>query len=270
MRLALLLFGISKIKTNRYYINGENFIKNIKYIKLTNKGIIDYNYSYDNYKEYIFDFFEKKGYTIDTYFSTNILDKDDEIEILEKYKPVAYNFMKDELNGLKSRNVKFDNVITMCLEKNINYDLVLITRFDLLFQQKFNKSNIKLNKFNLVSILEHPSAICDNFYLFPYKYLKDFSIIIKKKKNTNAHHIKEDIENLCKPLTINYILNEYVSVSRLSFYKIKRSINKNFDISIHQNLLIIKSRFPSDHRPTGWSIKVAEAIGDVRWGSQLE
>ena len=231
MRMALLLFGISKI----HYYHWNNKIK-------LNKNIVDYNYSYDNYKEYIFDFFENKGYTIDTYFSTNILNKNDEIEILEKYKPIAHNFMKDESNGKKSRNVKFDNVITMCLEKNINYDLVLITRFDLLFKKNFDKSNIILNKFNLVSILEKPNSICDNFYLFPYKYLKNFSIIVKKNKNINKnfHYIKEDIENLLKPDTINYILNEYVHIPQLSFYKIKRSIKKNFDISINHNQLIIK------------------------------
>ena len=47
------------------------------------------------------------------------------------------------------------------------------------FQKDFDESNIQYDKFNLVSLLENPQYICDNFYLFPYKYLHTFSEICK-------------------------------------------------------------------------------------------
>jgi len=118
-------------------------------------------------------------------------------------------------------------VIELCLKSNIKYDLVLITRFDLLFQKDFNNSNIQLDKFNLVSILEKPNLICDNFYLFPHKYLEDFLKIINNKKiNTSHHYLKYDIEGINGKDFVNYILNNNKGIGRLEFYKIVRTYVK--------------------------------------------
>ena len=54
MKLALLLFGMSKMEYNSH--------NNKKYF-------IDYEKSYDNYKKIIFDYFESIGYNIDVYFN---------------------------------------------------------------------------------------------------------------------------------------------------------------------------------------------------------
>jgi hypothetical protein len=89
----------------------------------------------------------------------------------------------------------------------------MITRFDLLFKRDFANSNIQLDKFNIVSISEDPDYICDNFYLFPYNYLSEFSKIIK----SNSYFIKRSLENIGCP--INYILNEQTDSIDLSFYK---------------------------------------------------
>ena len=95
-------------------------------------------------------------------------------ELCNMYNPIAYSFT-DELSpssnhdnqdinihhrayntpdNVRCRNKKIDEVVDLCLNSNKHYDLVLITRFDLLFQKDFNQSNINLDKFNLVSILE--------------------------------------------------------------------------------------------------------------------
>jgi len=206
MKLALLLFGISKQK----YLHWE----------LNKHLLIDYNYSYENYKKFIFDFFEKKGYDIDVYFTTNMLDDIDRNELCDKYKPVDCSFIENNSHRKISRNQKLDNVIDLCIENKRNYVIVLITRFDLIFKKDFNKSNINFDKFNLVSNLELPNTICDNFYLFPYKYLLDFSKIVKK--TCNSHGIKKDIENIQSVDFVNYILNENRLVRQLSFYKIVR------------------------------------------------
>ena len=212
MKLAVLLFGMSKIEYINWYGNKKCFI--------------DYEKSYENYKKFIFDFFENKGYDIDVYFTTNILDNKNKKEICEKYKPIKYNFIENCEDRTKSRNEKLNNVIDLCLNSGFTYDLILITRFDLLFQKEFDKSNIDFDKFNIVSILEKPNLICDNFYLFPYKYFQIFSNIVKQNLNVSFHHIQEQLYNKLNIKSVNYILNENCYISSLSFYKIVRNYVK--------------------------------------------
>jgi len=209
MKLAVLLFGMSKMDYIHWYTK-EIYI-------------IDYEKSYENYKKFIFDFFENKGYDIDVYFTTNMLDDKNKKEICEKYKPIKYNCIENGEDQTKSRNEKLNNVIDLCLNSGFTYDLILITRFDLLFQKEFDKSNIDFDKFNIVSILEYSNVICDNFYLFPYKYFQIFSNIVKQNLNVSFHYIQEDLYNKLNIKSVNYILNENVNISSLSFYKIVRN-----------------------------------------------
>jgi hypothetical protein len=207
------LFGIS-LEINRYWQYGALYS-------------IDYNNSYDNYQRYIFDYFKGKGYNIDVYISTNNLNsKNDISEIIDKYKPVKYRIADDNDNGeddkdyIISRNKKLESAIDLCIEGGGEYDLVLITRFDLLFQKDFADSNIQFDKINIVSVLDRPNLICDNFYLFPHKYLKDFQQVIRKCANINHRNIKNDLEKIAP---INYVLNENRDISELSFYKIAKT-----------------------------------------------
>ena len=209
MKIAILLFG--KSYDNNYF--NHNYSKNT---------IIDYKYSYDNYKEYIYKFFNNKGYDIDTYFSTNISNPEIQSELINKYNPIKYNFISNKTNNQFSRNEKFKNVIELLLSENKIYDLVLITRFDLLFNIDFNESNIKFDKFNLVSILEKPHLICDNFYLFPYKYINNFFNVVNKNINTSFHYIKNDIDNINGESFVNYILSNNTIIRDLKFYTIVR------------------------------------------------
>ena len=207
MKLALILFGIS-LEINRYWQYGALYS-------------IDYNNSYDNYQRYIFDYFKDKGYNIDVYISTNNLNSENDIaEIIDKYKPVKYRIADDCEDYIISRNKKLESAIDLCIEGGGEYDLVLITRFDLLFQKDFADSNIQLDKINIVSVLERPNLICDNFYLFPHKYLKDFQQVIRKCANINHRNIKNDLEKIAP---INYVLNENRDISELSFYKIAKT-----------------------------------------------
>jgi hypothetical protein len=180
--------------------------------------------TFSNVQDAIFDFFTRKGYEIDIYFTTNPLNETDTKQICERYKPVRHSFVENEENFVKSRNKKLNGVIDLCIESGIAYDLILITRFDLLFQKDFDKSNIKLDSFNLVSILEKPHLICDNFYLFPATYLDIFSKIVKKNLNTSFHMIQEELYTELPENAINYILNEHCVIADLSFYKIVRTL----------------------------------------------
>jgi hypothetical protein len=213
MKLAVLLFGMSKCEYRHWH-------NNIKYS-------IDYANSYENYKKFIFDFFIKKGYDIDVYFTTNPLNDEDKKEICEAYKPIRCSFVEEDPYGNNdtNRNNRFNQVIDLCFESGIHYDLILMTRFDLLFQKEFDKSNIQLDKFNLVSILEVPNGICDNFYLFPYHYFQSFSTIVKRNLNKSLHWIQGELYDSLGKSSVNYILNEHCQISELSFYKIVRNVS---------------------------------------------
>ena len=200
MKLALLLFGIS-LEINKYWQYGTLYS-------------VDYNNSYENYQKYIFEYFKNKGYDIDVYISTNILPEKYRDDLLNKYKPIKSNFIETmEEDRNLSENIKMVDVINLCINEGIEYDIILITMFDLLFQKGFDSCNISFDKFNIVNILEEPDYICDNFYLFPYKYLSKFSKIIKSE----SYLIKKNLENIgCH---INYIFTERYDNLNLAFYK---------------------------------------------------
>ena len=200
MKLALLLSGIS-LEINRHWQYGTLYS-------------VDYNNSYENYQKYIFEYFKNLGYDIDVYISTNILSEKYRDDLLNKYKPVKFNFIEDVEDIQLSKNSKIDDVVNLCLSEGREYDLIMITQFDLLFTRDFANSNLQLDKFNIVSTSYDPDYICDNFYIFPYNYLSEFSKLIK----SNSYFIKKGFENIGCP--INYILNEQTdNIAMLSFYK---------------------------------------------------
>jgi len=192
MKLALLFFGIS-LEINKHWQYGTSYS-------------VDYNNSYENYQKYIYEYFKNKGYDIDVYISTNVLPENYKDDLLDKYKPVQYNFIE----AIEEYRHPLEDVINLCINEGREYDLILITRFDLFFTKGFENSNIQLDKFNIVTLVEYPDYICDNFYLFPYKYLSSFSNIIKENRHIRRF-TKEDLEGIGCP--INCIFDEQ------TFYK---------------------------------------------------
>jgi len=227
-KIAICFFGLSKCK------DGE-CRRNKKCMEIDH-----FKYNYENYQEKIFDYFLGKGYKIDVYFSTNDNMNDiDKNKLINAYKPINYNFIDENLypavqpggptpTKMASKHRKVENVLEMCLDSKIDYDLVLLTRFDLIFNDNFNESNIKLDKFNIVSELESKHFICDNFYLFPFKYLREFLEIAKDYRTTlkGYHVMRGSIEKRLNT-EINMIKNEKKPVLDLTFYKISYLQNFN-------------------------------------------
>ena len=252
MKLAVLLHGIS---LNPYYIDEGS------------KYNIDYKNSYENYKQFIFEFFSNKGYNIDVYFTTNILDDKNKKEICEKYKPIRTNYIEDIKSNttnyhILNNNNKLYDVINLCLESEFTYDLILITRFDLLFKKEFEKSNIQLDKFNLVSILEQNDYVCNNFYLFPYKYLRVFSNIITNNLNKNLKFVQQELYDNVNIGSINYILNENTDINNLSFYKIVRNP------SVIETIYNLEWR--GDKYITHWFVFMIAGLMDIFDGNPTE
>jgi len=212
-RLALLLYGLSFTEYKHWGCGNV---------------LIDYRLSIDNYKKYIYKYFQNEGYIIDVFFATNTIDdKNIVTDLLLTYKPVKYEFVENDssaTNFVMARNIKFIKVIELCLnyskQHNIKYDHCLMTRFDLEFRKDFDLCNFKMDRMNITSVLELPTGICDNFYLFPFKYLESFHIVSKKNIDKYFHNIEEDIKSFSE---IYFFNNECVPVLELSFYKIVRT-----------------------------------------------
>lgn len=214
-KLAMLLYG--KAQNSYRHFSGYDLI-------------VDYIYSYNNYKKYIFEHFENINYEIDVYFVTDKFDiEKNEKELINKYNPIKYLFVeeKTQSGSYIGKNLKIKKVTELCLSTKINYDLVLMTRFDLMFKKKFDEFHINKNKFNFISILEEGESVCDNFYVFPFSFLKDFHTITCNNLSMNFHLLRKEIFKKKKDKFINFINNEYCPVADLSFYKICRIYKNN-------------------------------------------
>jgi hypothetical protein len=214
-RIALLFFGISYIYKDHYHI-------------------VDFRKSVKNYYEYIINYYKSIGFGIDIFLSTYENDLKD--ELLEIYNPKDY-ILYTNYNEHKcvSRNKHFIKVMDLCKDysriNEINYNFVIITRFDLLFEIPFYKVDIDYNKMNITSILEKRRYICDNIYIFPFNKINEFIKILKLNITNQSH----GYENIIKSVfgEINFFYNENKSINKLSFYKIIRNDKNN-------NLFILK------------------------------
>ena len=208
-KIALLLFGISYMKTYNHWNK--------------NDYSINYQNSTDNYEKFIFKFFKNSDF--DVFISTYNNEKVD--DLINYYKPKKYHLENDfNINFNTSRNRHFINSIKLCLEyseaNNINYQFVIITRFDLEFLIEFDKIFIDKRRINIVSELAHQNVISDNFYIIPfYKLIKFYNVCISNK-HKSFHFIKEDI--LTKVGQINYMHNQPgCEIHQLELYNIVRN-----------------------------------------------
>ena len=207
-QLAIILFGMS-------YCEYVHWLTK-------NRLLIDFRESVDNYNTHIVGYFDELKYDINFYLSTNKLDPKNEKKLMETYKPIASRFYENKKNKNASRNEKVLGGIKLCLDNTKEYDLVLLTRFDLLFQDDWRDFDIDFDKLNITSVLETDSVICDNLYIMPYNMLHEFYKIGKNKINETWHNLKNPLTNSFGE--INYIKNEKKTIVELTFYKIVRNV----------------------------------------------
>ncbi len=203
MKFALCLFGISR--------------QGVSHLGYT----IDYRKSLTNYREKLLPYFLSRG-TVDIYICTNTLTEEEKAELIRDYSPVSILCIPNVDCRCKSRNQKIRTVVSSVFNQG-EYDAICVTRFDLIFMDSLEDVPIDLTRMNIASVLESPSVICDNFYLFPGTMLQPFYETIRAFDG-DFHYIQSSLEsNLKQP--IHFFKNEKVWVPGLSFYKLFRLAN---------------------------------------------
>lgn len=214
MKLCLLLYGISFNENYHNYYYNKDFV-------------IDYRESVENYKKIIYKYFEDVGYEIDVYFCTNSSSDIIHNSLIQDFDPVGFYFMNKEseeslpdyTNNVIQKNFKIKTVLELVKESTNDYDLCLLTRFDLHFNISFSQVTFDFEKINLVSFLEKDEYICDNFYLFPFKYLDDMIDLVDNCMGISFHYIYKRLNEISD---IHMIYNQHRKIVDLDFYNIVR------------------------------------------------
>jgi hypothetical protein len=193
-------------KTVALCLAGNSYKKNHNTLYLKNTTI--------NFKTYASNikFFYKDFKDIDYYLVTNNSEKIDDLK--QTYNPTKLILSEKDKLG------KIVEILEYLRDTKNIYDFISISRFDIYYMNDLR--NVNLNKMNIMSILEHDDLICDNFYLFPYKFIHVMIDIFKNATKYTTFHIpSHGLKNIIEDkIGINYLKNEFVSVQELSSYYI--------------------------------------------------
>jgi hypothetical protein len=214
MRIALCLRGCHYLSKEDYFVDFETSINNYKYFLL------------DCFKDHQLDIF------ISTYNSEK-LDK-----LIKIYNPIKYSICKVTNStyagpDLCNHHSTLNNlIINHENEYNFKYDIIINTRFDLLFFTKITDMNIDISKFN-ICFKNTQGGADDNIFIFPRIYLLNFEYCIQQiSKNNNycTHFIHNYLPD--DDIYYSYILSNDDIVNKIEykyfgFNRIRGSINNS-------------------------------------------
>lgn len=173
MQLAVGLFGIHHINELNHWMGWKNGV--------------DYRETYHNQFSMLYSKFQTKYYSA-TYYS------DIKNELMDDYNFVSVTFANidnTESNPIVKRNRIFKNTIKLILDDKTNWDLAILTRYDLRFKDGFYSLNIDFNKVNFLCGAkwgDDVDLVDDNIYAIPKPILKDFYEKIDKiPENVSSH-----------------------------------------------------------------------------------
>lgn len=192
--IAICLFGIHYQDNYRHHRLGNI---NINFQKYTN-----------NIKNLFKDFKTK-----DYYIVTN--NSPIQNKLYNNYDPKIILYTQG------GRDHKVLTILKYLRDRDDKYDFVAISRIDIFYM--IDLYNIDTEKINIISILEKPDLICDNFYLFPYKYLDKMINIFQNIKGYSTHNKipSHGLRNIFqKTMGVNYLKNENTDVWNLTSYYI--------------------------------------------------
>lgn len=237
--------NLSKIKPRvAILLTGLHYVKNFNHWS-NKKFDIDFRQYYKNIKDTIYDYF-CDNYEIDTFISTNSSIMFD--ELLKYYKPV--NYVISNGNKLEKTRKALEILEIHMNETGKNYNYICITRFDIYFINKL--FNLNLNKLNLTynNKKDNEYIVDDNFYLFPFDYLKNFISCLHLLPDKNDRRCMHFLLNLFeRNMEINYIVDiknkdfvyKFNLFSRFeySFILNKYTFTDNIEYNIDNNILVI-------------------------------
>jgi hypothetical protein len=180
----------------------------MKKIALCFRGLTNYFLeSYDNIQSLIIDDL-KKEYDVDIFLNTYKNELEDSLKILNPVK-ILYNEMR---TGNTMYYIVPIQIIECCelvknyeIENNISYDYVIITRFDLTFNNTFSGYDVDLDKVNMECMFVPDYNSGDNFFLFKRSYLEQIITSVKDCLNERSHS-----HQLYKYFERNNLRNHYI------------------------------------------------------------
>lgn len=195
MKIAILLRGISFCES---YFN-NNIKKNIS---------INYKNSIDNYKEYLFE-----NNDVDIFFHTYNNPNLNVTELVKDYNPKSFSITpymnqddaKEKYNSCLISCITVINLfLSYIAQHNIEYDYIILTRFDLNFKVKLSDLQLTKKKFMITCMTESPMSSDDNFYVMDIDNLKKFLyILVRSQPKCGLHH---EFQNIVSTIGQNNIV----------------------------------------------------------------
>ena len=122
---------------------------------------------------------------IDIYFHTYSISKEDDDELISIFK--NYNLKKYVIEKKIQKKITYSILKSLKLVKD-NYDLIINTRFDIIFMKSLNEFNIVKKKINLCfkdlkSIWKRNKKVSDLLFVIRPKYKKILMNALEKSQN---------------------------------------------------------------------------------------
>jgi hypothetical protein len=206
MKVAVGLFGI-------HYLNELNHWMNWK-IK------VDYTEGYEINKKILYDTVD-----VDFYSSTYFSEKTNQLLNDYKFKSIKLQHVDNKVEAVlgdnwKKRNKRFKETIQLIFDSNIDYDYVILTRYDIEFFTNPFTLNLDNDKINVTCKLYSgmmPYMIDDNFYLLSYSKLNYFyNELCKIDETIWAHSYSEYINDF------NFLIDGMYYTHSMPMYKFLR------------------------------------------------
>jgi hypothetical protein len=213
-KIVVGLFGIHYLKNLNHWMNNQ-----------TNPNYLN---TYENNRKFLYDDLVKDGSTIDFYSATYYSDKLQDLIKDYNFKGLSIQHMDNNLSGdlhksFYKRNNIFKKTVRTILDSEIkDYDLVIITRYDINLMQSVMTLNIdydKINMFYRSKWGDNHNMCDDNFYMMPYSKLQYFYDCISKADEFKTSH---DYLLHIDPECINYMIDGAYYSHESKMYSIHR------------------------------------------------
>ena len=214
MNVALVYRGFYKRKCNRWDNGGNNF----------SKYILDNNLDAIN---------SLNCKSVHIYFDTYAVNKDSDTKMLNLFR--NKNLIKFKFNKFTDHKITDSMLNSVKLIDN-TYDLIINTRFDIIFLKPLSEFNISSTKFNFFckdveDFWERGKKTSDLLFIFSSKYSNTFIKLIEEQEfafpSSRAHLL----------LYQNMIGNKYLNENDINFM-IKGFFSSNTDIQRNKYLFI--------------------------------